>query len=145
MDVRIAAQPPRPVARKAGADAHAHGPVRNHALVTGYEDLIPGLQLPDPNDRHVLAAAIRGRADVIVTANLRDFPAETLAEFGIDAQHPDEFVLHLLDLAPGIVAEAARHHRESLKNPPKTVDEYLNTLEALGLTQTVSALREYMF
>jgi predicted nucleic acid-binding protein len=43
------------------------------ALVTGYEDLIPGLHLPDPNDRHVLAAAIRGRADVIVTANLRDF------------------------------------------------------------------------
>jgi predicted nucleic acid-binding protein len=114
-------------------------------LVTGYEDLIPGLQLPDPNDRHVLAAAIRGRADVIVTANLRDFPAETLAEFGIDAQHPDEFVLHLLDLAPGIVAEAARNHRESLKNPPKTIDEYLNTLEELGLTQTVSVLREYMF
>lgn len=93
------------------------------ALVTGYEDLIPGLQLPDPNDRHVLAAAIRGRADVIVTANLRDFPAETLAEFGIEAQHPDEFVLHLLDLAPGIVADAARKHRESLKNPPKTIDE----------------------
>ena len=115
------------------------------ALVTGYEDLIPCLQLPDPNDRHVLAAAIRGRADVIVTANLRDFPPETLAEFGIEAQHPDEFMLHLLDLAPGIVAEAARNHRESLKNPPKTIDEYLNTLEALGLTQTASVLREYMF
>jgi predicted nucleic acid-binding protein len=115
------------------------------ALVTGYEDLIPGLQLPDPSDRHVLAAAIRGRADVIVTVNLRDFPAEILAEFEIEAQHPDEFVLHLLDLAPGIVAEAARNHRESLKNPPKTIDEYLNALESLGLTQTVSVLREYMF
>jgi len=107
--------------------------------------LIPGLQLPDPNDRHVLAAAIRGRADVIVTANLRDFPTEILAEFGIEAQHPDEFALHLLDLAPGIVTEAARNHRESLKNPPKTIDEYLNALESLGLTQTVSVLREYMF
>jgi predicted nucleic acid-binding protein len=115
------------------------------ALVTGYEDLIPGLQLPDPNDRHVLAAAIRGRADVIVTANLRDFPAEILAPLGIEAQHPDEFVLHLLDLAPGIVAEAARNHRDSLKHPPKTIDEYLNTLEAQGLTQTVSVLREYLF
>src|SRR3954449_10794149 len=51
------------------------------ALVTGYEDLIPGLQLPDPDDRHVLAAAIRGRADVIVTANLREFPAEHIASF----------------------------------------------------------------
>lgn len=46
------------------------------ALVTGDEDLIPGLRLPDPNDRHVLAAAIRGQADVIVTMNLRDFPAQ---------------------------------------------------------------------
>jgi hypothetical protein len=65
------------------------------ALVAGYEDLFPGLQLPDPNVRHVLAAAIRGRADVIVTANLRDFPTGTLAPLGIEAQHPDEFVLHL--------------------------------------------------
>jgi hypothetical protein len=47
------------------------------ALVTGYEDLIPGLHLPDPNDRHVLAAAIRGQADVIVTMNLRDLPLKS--------------------------------------------------------------------
>jgi hypothetical protein len=59
------------------------------ALVTGYEDLIPGLHLPDPNDRHVLAAAIRGRADVIVTLNIRDFPGHVLAPYGIVAQHPD--------------------------------------------------------
>jgi hypothetical protein len=115
------------------------------ALVTGYEHLIEGLRLPDPNDRHVLAAAIRGRADVIVTPNLRHFPAEILARFGIEAQHPDEFILHLLDLAPGVVAGAARDHRESLKNPPKTIPEYLDTLEAQGLTQTAAALREYMF
>jgi len=115
------------------------------ALVTGYEDLIDGLNLPDPNDRHVLAAAIRGRADVIVTMNIRDFPADALAPFGIEAQHPDEFVLHLLDLAPGVAAGAARNHRESLKNPSKTIEEYLNTLEAQGLTQSVSVLRELMF
>ena len=58
---------------------------------------------------------------------------------------PDEFVLHLLDLGPGAVASAAQHHRESLKNPPKTVTEYLETLERQGLTQTVSVLREYLF
>jgi hypothetical protein len=61
------------------------------ALVTGYEDLIPGLQLPDPDDRHVLAAAIRGHADVIVTMNLRDFPSDTIGSFGIEVQHPDEW------------------------------------------------------
>ena len=116
------------------------------ALVTDYEDLIPGLQLPDPNDRHVLAAAIRGHADVIVTMNLRDFPSAELSPFGMDAQHPDEFVLHLLDLAPGAgaVAAAAQAHRLSLKNPPKTAAEYLATLERQGLTQTASVLREYM-
>lgn len=80
------------------------------ALVTGYEDLIPGLQLPDPDDRHVLAAAIRGHAGVIVTMNLRDFPPDVLIPFGIDAQHPDEFVLHLLGLAPGAVVAAAQTH-----------------------------------
>ncbi len=54
------------------------------ALVTGYEDLIEGLHLPDLDDRHVLAAAIRGRADVIVTANVRDFPTEILTPFEIE-------------------------------------------------------------
>ncbi len=113
------------------------------ALVTGYEDLIPGLQLPDPNDRHVLAAAIRGQADVIVTMNLRDFPTDVVGAFGIEAQHPDEFVLHFLDLAPGAVIAAAETHRQSLKNPAKTMSEYLETLERQGLTQTAAALGRY--
>lgn len=114
------------------------------ALVTGYEDLIEGLRLPDPDDRHVLAAAIRGRADVIVTRNTKHFPDSALKPFGISAQHPDEFVVHLLDLAPGFVIEAVRRHRESLKSPAKTVEEYLEMLEKEGLTETVAILREYM-
>ncbi len=113
-------------------------------LVTGYEHFIPGLVLPDEKDRHVLAAAIRCGASVIVTFNLVDFPRESLREFGIEAQHPDEFIFNLFDLAPGLVIEAAENHRSSLKNPPKNVDEYLAMLEAQGLTQTTSALREYM-
>jgi len=110
------------------------------ALVTGYEDLIPRLRLPDPNDRHVLAAAIRGQAEVIVTMNLRDFPSEVVAPFGIEAQHPDQFILRLLDLAPDTVIAAAETHRQSLKNPAKTVAEYLEALERQGLACTVSAL-----
>ncbi len=66
-------------------------------LVTGYEELIASLSLPDPDDRHVLAAAIRAGADVIVTYNLTDFPADTLARFDIEAQHPDDFLVCLLD------------------------------------------------
>ncbi len=114
------------------------------ALVTGYEHLIPGLVLPDEDDRHVLAAAIRSGATLIVTCNLNDFPPDALTPFDIEAQHPDEFILHLLDLAPGLVIEAAQNHRISLKNPPKSVEEYLDSLEAQGLMQTASALRDYM-
>jgi hypothetical protein len=114
------------------------------ALVTGYEHLIPGIVLADEQDRHVLAAAIQGGARVIVTCNLADFPIRALQPFNIEAQHPDEFILHLLNLAPALVAEAAENHRASLKNPPKTVEEYLHSLELQGLPQTVAALRGYI-
>ncbi|HEY8506572.1 MAG TPA: PIN domain-containing protein [Gemmataceae bacterium] len=112
-------------------------------LVTGYEDLIPALTLPDPDDRHVLAAAIRAGADIIVTFNLGDFPAGALARYGIEALHPDDFVTSQLDLAPHVVCAAAKRQRESLKNPPKTVEEYLEALERQGLAQTASALRQF--
>jgi hypothetical protein len=111
------------------------------ALVTGYESLIPSLSLPDEGDRHVLAAAIQGNASVIVTNNLKDFPPEVLQEFEIEALTPDEFVSNLLDLATDDVYEAVETHRLSLKNPPKTVAEYLNTLESHGLVHTVAELR----
>ncbi len=112
-------------------------------LVTGYEGLIPALHLPDPDDRHVLAAAIQGRADVIVTFNLKDFPAATLAPLGIEARHPDEFVTHLLDLDSGAVCLAVKRQRESLKHPPKSVEEFLPALELCDLPQTVARLRGF--
>ena len=62
-------------------------------LITGYEDLIETLTLPDPDDRHVLATAIRSGANVIVTSNLSDFPEECLAAYGIEALHPDAFII----------------------------------------------------
>src|SRR5437867_10376806 len=80
------------------------------ALVTGYQELIPGLELPDPNDRHVLAAAICARADVIVTLNIRDFPLTAMTAFGLEAQQPDESIRHFLALAPAIIAGGAQEH-----------------------------------
>jgi PIN domain-containing protein len=88
------------------------------ALIRDFEDLIPSLSLPDPDDRHVLAAAIRGRADVIVTYNMKDFPAEAIAPYGIEIQHPDKFLSHVFALSPGAVLGALQRLRQSLKNPP---------------------------
>ena len=70
------------------------------AVVVGYEPLIETLTLPDADDRHVLAAAIYCRASVIVTANLRDFPREVISLHGIEAQHPDRFILDLFGMSP---------------------------------------------
>ena len=112
------------------------------ALVTGYESLIDSLELPDRDDRHVLAAAIRCGASVIVTLNLSDFPNAALAEFGIEAQHPDDFVLSLTETFPEFVLEAARTHRASLRNPSKTRDEYLAELNTQELCRSAAALRE---
>ncbi len=118
------------------------GAVRD-CLVENYADLIDSLILPDPDDRHVLAAAIRAGADVIVTYNLGDLPEDALTTYGIEAQHPDEFLAHLLDVAPGAVTAVAKRQRKSLKNPPKTVDEFLAILEQQGLAATVAALRQF--
>ena len=112
-------------------------------LVTGYESLIPGLKLPDPDDRHVLAAAIRTGAAVIVTFNIDDFPSSVLDPLGIEAQHPDEFITHLIDLAPGAVCAAAKRQRASLKKPSKTAEEYLDALARQQLPETVARLQEY--
>ena len=113
-------------------------------LVTAYESLIDGLELPDPDDRHVLAAAIRAAAQAIVTTNLGDFPSEKLVPYSIEAVHPDDFVLGLIDLAPGVVTTVVNEQAAALKNPPRTVADLLDTLRDQGLVRTVARLRELL-
>lgn len=112
-------------------------------LVTGYEDLIAGLALPDPDDRHVLAAAIRCHASVIVTFNERDFPAEIVGGYGIEAQHPDVFIDDLFDLDAAAVLLAAQRQRRSLRQPPVDADYYLEILLKQGLVQTCKSLAPF--
>jgi len=114
-------------------------------VVEGYQNLIQGLELPDPDDRHVLAAAIRANASVIVTFNLKDFPAGQVEQYGIEAQHPDEFIAHLVDLNQSKVCEAAEEHRKSLRNPTKTIEDYLDTLLRQGLPLTAMLLRSICY
>jgi hypothetical protein len=113
------------------------------SLVTGYEPLIATLTLPDPDDRHVLAAAVHGGASLIVTSNLGDFPASVLSQYHVEAVHPDGFVVRLWDESPESVLEAARRQRAGLKRPPKTAAEYLATLEQCRLIETVGRLRPH--
>ena len=114
-----------------------------NGLVRGYESITPTLTLPDPKDRHVLAVAIYAKAEYIVTFNLRDFPKTTLQPYGIQVLSPDEFALRLIHDEPYHVLVAVRKHRLSLKRPPKTVAEYLATLEKQGLPKTIAFLREH--
>ena len=114
-----------------------------HSLVTGFEEMIPTLQLPDINDRHVLALAIYKEAKYIVTFNLDDFPKTALQPYEIEALSPDEFVQRLIKNHQSRVLQAVKKHRLSLTRSPKTVDEYLSTLEKQEIPKIVAFLRNH--
>jgi len=115
------------------------------AMVTGYQPLAAGLiGLPDPDDAHVIAAAIKTRASVIVTENLKDFPETVLAPLDMEAKSADEFIADTIGLDPGRAVAAVRQMRQRLKMPSKTGEMLLLDMEAAGLTQTVDALREHV-
>ena len=97
-------------------------------LVTGYEPLIEGLKLPDPKDRHVLAAAITVGAQVIVTANLKHFPAELLAPWNVEAKSPDDFVLDQISIDDRTVFACVQAIADSRNQRPETVDDVLGQL-----------------
>ena len=111
--------------------------------ISGYAPFIETIKLPDSNDRHVVAAALIGHADAIVTFNLRDFPKEALEPLGLEAQHPDDFVVNQLHLSLPEALKAIKAMRARLLNPVQTVAQLLATLERCGLPQTASLLGEY--
>ena len=113
------------------------------ALVVGYEAIAAILDMPDPDDRHVLAAAIHGGADIVVTRNLRDFPIGQLAPHALAAQHPDAFIAELYEADSEAVLAAVRGHRAALRRPPRSAGDYLAALERLGLSGTASLLRTH--
>ena len=112
-------------------------------LVTGFETIIPALHLPDPDDRHVPAAAIVGQCDAIVTCNIRDFPEDAVTSYGLEVLHPDNFLSNHLDLMPGPFCDAARKIRARLVAPPISVQDYLAILAGLGLIATAAGLARF--
>ena len=113
-------------------------------LVEGYEVLMKTFELPDRNDCHVLAAAIKGKAQIIVTYNLKDFPLDILNKFDIEAQHPDDFFLNQSDLHQGAFLVTIKNIRQSLKSPAKTPEEYLEVLRKNSLLKTADFLENYI-
>ncbi len=111
------------------------------AIVDDFGPIEAGLDLPDPDDRHVLAAAIRCGAQAIITANLTDFPADRLAPWNVEAIHPDDFVVHMLDLSEGTVVSVLQQQAGALRSPQRTAFEVLDSLERNGLVRSSARLR----
>jgi predicted nucleic acid-binding protein len=114
------------------------------AKVSNYTTLIKSIKLPDEDDRHILAAAIRCKADLIVTANLKDFPKECLVEFSMEAQHPDEFINNIIGLNPETSLKAFLKQVSYLKNPPLTAFQVLDNFKKVGLNNTANSLLELL-
>ncbi|MCI0384182.1 PIN domain-containing protein [Streptomyces sp. CNQ085] len=110
-------------------------------MIKGYEPLIEALELPDPDDRHVLAAAIRAKAQLIVTFNLKDFPRDALSAWDVEAKHPDAFIEDQINLDPAAVYAAVRRIADRWRNPPGTVEDVLGSLERDGMVAAAAALR----
>lgn len=113
------------------------------AMVEGFEDRIESVELPDPDDRHVLAAGLAAEAGVIVTANLKDFPARALPPT-MSTQSPDTFVGTLLDVDAEAVVAVIEVQAASLRNPPMTVEELLAGLAEVGLVQSSRRVLELL-
>ena len=109
--------------------------------IEAWQVLAPCLNLPDRDDVHVLAAAIAGHADCVVTTNLKHFPDAVLRPYGIEAIHPDDFLVAQLDLDEFTALAAFRDMRERKKNPTLNPEEFAQALERNGLVVTASRLR----
>src|SRR5690606_38532704 len=114
------------------------------ALVKNYDSLIPGLKLPDENDRHVLAAAIKTNANVIVTNNLKDFPVDYLSTFGLTAKSANDFLTDIIDLNSEEAVKAFREMVVNRRNPNLDEFELLGIFRKQGLLATANYLHSQL-
>ncbi|MDO4537980.1 MAG: PIN domain-containing protein [Coriobacteriales bacterium] len=110
-------------AGQARAMMEAAGRAYPDAMVEGYETRIAALEMPDDGDRHVLAAAAESGCDSIVTYNLRDFPQETLALYGLEALHPDDLLMRMVEMDPDAMRTIMKTLVRTKAHPPRTIAE----------------------
>jgi predicted nucleic acid-binding protein len=111
------------------------------ASVADYRSLIADIMLPDPDDRHVLAAAIAGKASVIVTWNLKDFPARHLLPHGVTSQSPDHFLADLHAAFPDALISSVKRARHNLRRTTPSVEAFVDALQQGGLKTFSDMLR----
>jgi hypothetical protein len=118
-------------------------------LVQGYEVILEKIDLPDKNDRHVVAAAFWGGAEAILTYNNKDFPEEILGSWDLTVIHPDDYLCELAGdcirqtSMPGTLLEILKKQRSKLKNPPLDVEAFLDSLSKAGLRELAGILASY--
>ena len=120
---------------------HLMGVALPDAGIEGYEGLVEQIELPDPDDRHVLAAAIAGEADHLVTWNVADFPPRATVGRQLSVVTPDEFLLRLVEVDVDTVVAVVDEQASALRHPPMTTEELLDGLEQVGLKAGMAALR----
>lgn len=141
------------LAAKSVADAAERARRARRNMETAFEDAVVSdydvflsacAGIPDPDDAHVVAAALKTQAATIVTENLKDFPAGILATLNMEARSADEFIADTIALDPGRAVAAVRRMRERFKRPEKSAEIMLLEMEADGLTETVDVLRTHV-
>jgi predicted nucleic acid-binding protein len=135
---------PEVPAEKLDAQEAAMNDAFPDALIEEHECIIDALKLPDPDDRHVLAAAIVGRCSGIITCNLKHFPDDVAAKFKIEIVHPDDFIVNIIDLDPDRAKAAARRHREAMAKSAISPADFLKRYEAAGLIQAHGRLKAHV-
>jgi predicted nucleic acid-binding protein len=118
--------------------------VFDDALVTGWEELEAGISLPDNDDRHVVAAAVRADAQTIVTSDLGDFPAAILSGLGLEAVHPDDFLLDQLDLSPPTIVQVIREQAAHTSRPRLAPQDLAVLLGRAGVPSFADEIRRLM-
>ncbi|TDB73058.1 PIN domain-containing protein [Micromonospora sp. KC721] len=113
------------------------------AMVTGYESLVDGMT-NDPKDRHVLAAAVRANAEVLVTFNVGDFPEVSVKPYDVLTIHPDDFLLDQLDLYPGVTLDVLHRQAAAYRREPTTVPALLALLSRTGVPQFAAEVRRHL-